>query len=120
MLVRQHYIIPVRSAEARDLEHKLFKREKRPIHAIVEDRFVTCANRQPKETVTAFFKRLRSLALMKILIARLQRLKRLSKETENRNAALICDTESSCVPARHKRSVEINEGQLPAKCLKMV
>jgi hypothetical protein len=51
--------LSVRSAKVRDLAHELSAREKRPIHAIVEDALVAYANRQPKETAEAFLKRLR-------------------------------------------------------------
>ncbi len=55
--------LSVRFAKARDLAHKLSAHEKRPIHAIVEDALVAYANRQPKETPTAFLKRLRTNAV---------------------------------------------------------
>ena len=50
--------LSVRSAKARDLAHELSAKEKRPIHAIVEDALVAYANRQPKEGVEAFLRRL--------------------------------------------------------------
>lgn len=52
--------LSVRSAKARDLAHELSAREKRPIHAIVEDALVAYANRLPKESPAAFLKRLRA------------------------------------------------------------
>jgi hypothetical protein len=52
--------LSVRSAKARDLAHELSAREKRPIHAIVEDALVAYAARQPKESPAAFLKRLRT------------------------------------------------------------
>jgi hypothetical protein len=55
--------LSVRSAKARDLAHELSAREKRPIHAIVEDALVAYANRQPKESAAAFLKRLRANAV---------------------------------------------------------
>jgi hypothetical protein len=50
--------LSVRSAKARDLAHELSAKEKRPIHAIVEDALVAYANRQPKESAKAFLRRL--------------------------------------------------------------
>jgi hypothetical protein len=50
--------LSVRSAKARDLAHQLSAKEKRPIHAIVEDALVAYANRQPKENPEAFLRRL--------------------------------------------------------------
>ena len=50
--------LSVRSAKARDLAHQLSAKEKRPIHAIVEDALVAYANRQPKESAEAFLRRL--------------------------------------------------------------
>lgn len=55
--------LSVRSAKARDLAHELSAREKRPIHAIVEDALVAYAARQPKESPAAFLKRLRANAV---------------------------------------------------------
>lgn len=48
----------VRSAKARDLAHQLSAKEKRPIHAIVEDALVAYASRQPKESAEAFLRRM--------------------------------------------------------------
>lgn len=39
--------LSVRSARARDLAHKRSQREKRPIHAIVEDALTEYTNRHP-------------------------------------------------------------------------
>jgi hypothetical protein len=50
--------LSVRSAKARDLAHELSAKEKRPIHAIVEDALVEYAKRHPKESVQAFLRRL--------------------------------------------------------------
>lgn len=50
--------LSVRSAKARDLAHELSAREKRPIHAIVEDALVAYSKRQPKEDALAFLRRL--------------------------------------------------------------
>ena len=50
--------LSVRSAKARDLAHELSAREKRPIHAIVEDALVEYAKRYPKESGEAFLRRL--------------------------------------------------------------
>jgi hypothetical protein len=50
--------LSVRSAKARDLAHELSAREKRPIHAIVEDALVEYAKRYPKESTEAFLRRL--------------------------------------------------------------
>ena len=80
--------LSVRSAKARDLAHQLSAKEKRPIHAIVEDALVAYANRQPKESAEAFLRRLGAiggkdadddLADLEAFIA------------ENRIAASICD-----------------------------
>jgi hypothetical protein len=54
--------LSVRSARARDLAHQLAAREKRPIHAIVEDALTEYAKRHPQPSAAAFLKRLRSLA----------------------------------------------------------
>jgi hypothetical protein len=50
--------LSVRSAKARDLAHQLSTREKRPIHAIVEDALVEYAKRHPQESAEAFLRRL--------------------------------------------------------------
>jgi hypothetical protein len=50
--------LSVRSAKARNLAHELSAKEKRPIHAIVEDALVAYANQQPKESAKAFLRRL--------------------------------------------------------------
>ncbi len=50
--------LSVRSAKARDLAHELSAREKRPIHAIVEDALVEYAKRYPEESAEAFLRRL--------------------------------------------------------------
>ena len=51
--------LSVRSARARDLAHELSRREKRPIHAIVEDALTDYAKRHPADSPQAFLKRLR-------------------------------------------------------------
>jgi hypothetical protein len=53
--------LSVRSAKARDLAHELSAKEKRPIHAIVEDALVAYAKRNPKEDGAAFLRRLRNI-----------------------------------------------------------
>jgi hypothetical protein len=53
--------LSVRSAKARDLAHQLSAKEKRPIHAIVEDALVEYAKRHPKEDGCAFLRRLRKI-----------------------------------------------------------
>ncbi len=53
--------LSVRSAKARDLAHELSAKEKRPIHAIVEDALVAYANRHPKQSPAAFLKRVQSI-----------------------------------------------------------
>jgi hypothetical protein len=55
--------LSVRSARARDLAHRLSQRERRPIHAIVEDALTEYAQRHPQQSAAAFLKRLRSLAV---------------------------------------------------------
>ena len=55
--------LSVRSKKARDLAHKLAAREKRPIHAIVEDALVEYANRKPSQSAAAFLKRMAALAV---------------------------------------------------------
>lgn len=55
--------LSVRSARARDLARQLSLREKRPIHAIVEDALVAYASRQPHQSAASFLKRLKSLAV---------------------------------------------------------
>jgi hypothetical protein len=55
--------LSVRSAKARDLAHELSAREKRPIHAIVEDALVEYANRYPKESAEAFLRRIRAIGV---------------------------------------------------------
>jgi Rv0623-like transcription factor len=54
--------LSVRSAKARDLAHELSAREKRPIHAIVEDALVEYAKRYPKESTEAFLRRIRTIS----------------------------------------------------------
>ena len=54
--------LSVRSAKARDLAHELSRRERRPIHAIVEDALAEYAKRHPQRSTSAFLKRLRELA----------------------------------------------------------
>ena len=52
--------LSVRSARARDLAHQLSAREKRPIHAIVEDALNEYASkRHQPESADAFLRRLR-------------------------------------------------------------
>ena len=53
--------LSVRSARARDLAHKLSQREKRPIHAIVEDALTEYAKRHPEESAANFLRRMRSI-----------------------------------------------------------
>jgi hypothetical protein len=54
--------LSVRSARARDLAHELSRRERRPIHAIVEDALSEYARKHPKpESAAAFLRRLRRL-----------------------------------------------------------
>jgi hypothetical protein len=53
--------LSVRSAKARDLAHQLSRRERRPIHAIVEDALVEYSRRHPKESAAAFLRRTRVL-----------------------------------------------------------
>ena len=53
--------LSVRSAKARDLAHELARKERRPIHAIVEDALVDYARRHPTESAAAFLRRIRSL-----------------------------------------------------------
>jgi hypothetical protein len=55
--------LSVRSARARDLAHQLSKRERRPIHAIVEDALVEYARRHPEPSAAAFLQRLKALAV---------------------------------------------------------
>ena len=56
--------LSVRSARARDLAHQLSAREKRPIHAIVEDALNEYASKRPQpESAEAFLKRLRANAV---------------------------------------------------------
>lgn len=55
--------LSVRSARARDLAHKLSQRERRPIHAIVEDALDEYAKRHPEPSAAAFLKRLKALAV---------------------------------------------------------
>ena len=56
--------LSVRSARARDLAHALSAKEKRPIHAIVEDALTDYAKRHPQpESAAAFLKRLQALAV---------------------------------------------------------
>lgn len=55
--------LSVRSARARDLAHELSRREKRPIHSIVEDALVEYARKHPKpDSAAAFLRRMRALA----------------------------------------------------------
>jgi hypothetical protein len=53
--------LSVRSARARDLAHELSRREKRPIHAIVEDALNAYARATPRETTEEFLKRVRAI-----------------------------------------------------------
>jgi hypothetical protein len=53
--------LSVRSAKARDLAHELSRRERRPIHAIVEDALTDYARRHPKESAAAFLRRMRAI-----------------------------------------------------------
>ena len=54
--------LSVRSARARDLAHQLSAREKRPIHAIVEDALTEYAKKRPQpESAEAFLKRMRAI-----------------------------------------------------------
>jgi len=54
--------LSVRSARARDLAHQLSAREKRPIHAIVEDALNEYARKRPQqETPRAFLKRVQAI-----------------------------------------------------------
>ena len=54
--------LSVRSARARDLAHQLSAREKRPIHAIVEDALNEYARKRPqKESPRAFLKRVQAI-----------------------------------------------------------
>lgn len=55
--------LSVRSAKARDLAHELARREKRPIHAIVEEALAEYALRHPKRSATALLNRLKALAV---------------------------------------------------------
>ena len=55
--------LSVRSARARDLAHELSQREKRPIHAIVEDALEQYAARYPQESAAVFLKRLKTFAV---------------------------------------------------------
>ncbi|TMJ17910.1 MAG: plasmid stabilization protein [Alphaproteobacteria bacterium] len=54
--------LSVRSAKARDLAHELSRRERRPIHAIVEDALTDYARRHPKESAASFLRRSRALS----------------------------------------------------------
>ena len=54
--------LSVRSAKARDLAHALSRRERRPIHAIVEDALTDYARKHPSESAAAFLKRMRGLS----------------------------------------------------------
>lgn len=55
--------LSVRSARARDLAHELSRRERRPIHAIVEDALLEYARKHPQpESAAAFLRRVRSLS----------------------------------------------------------
>ena len=53
--------LSVRSAKARDLAHELSRRERRPIHAIVEDALTDYARRHPVESAAGFLRRMRAL-----------------------------------------------------------
>jgi hypothetical protein len=53
--------LSVRSAKARDLAHALSRRERRPIHAIVEEALIEYARRHDVETTADFLKRMRSI-----------------------------------------------------------
>lgn len=54
--------LSVRSKRARDLAHALSRRERRPIHAIVEEALSEYARRHPVESAAAFLKRMRGAA----------------------------------------------------------
>jgi len=53
--------LSVRSAKARDLAHELSRKERRPIHAIVEEALADYARRHPRESAAAFLRRMRAL-----------------------------------------------------------
>jgi hypothetical protein len=53
--------LAVRSARARDLAHALSRRERRPIHAIVEDALTEYARKHPSESAAAFLRRMRAI-----------------------------------------------------------
>ena len=53
--------LSVRSKKARDLAHELSRRERRPIHAIVEDALMVYARRHPSESAAAFLRRMRNI-----------------------------------------------------------
>jgi len=53
--------LSVRSAKARDLAHELSRRERRPIHAIVEDALADYARRHPQESAAGFLRRMRGV-----------------------------------------------------------
>ena len=53
--------LSVRSAKARDLAHELSRRERRPIHAIVEDALTDYARRHPRESAAGFLRRMRAI-----------------------------------------------------------
>jgi hypothetical protein len=55
--------LSVRSKKARDLAHALSARERRPIHAIVEDALIYYAEQQPNQSAAAFMRRMQSLAV---------------------------------------------------------
>jgi len=64
--------LSVRSEKARDLAHELSRREKRPIHAIVEDALVAYASRYPQpQSAVAFLKHMKSLAVDDVDLDRL-------------------------------------------------
>jgi hypothetical protein len=54
--------LSVRSQKARDLAHRLSAKEKRPIHAIVEDALVEYASKKSTQSAAAFLKRMQALA----------------------------------------------------------
>jgi hypothetical protein len=56
--------LSVRSARARDLAHELSRREKRPIHAIVEDALNAYARSKPRESEEDFLKRVRAIGAL--------------------------------------------------------
>ncbi len=53
--------LSVRSKKVRDLAHELSRRERRPIHAIVEDALMDYARKHPSESAAAFLRRMRKI-----------------------------------------------------------